>query len=531
MKDDNNTGTSLFLAGIIICGLLFCMIHGFVYGLLIRQPATKAEQIFWQHFVTGSLTGIEKLSVILVFILFVTGALVILWLFKMPHIQNLGLLKNRFTSYKGTASWASLSDYSKLLGSDGFLLGKLGFRQVRLSKKASYEHLMVVGPTGCGKTSSFIIPNILSLSEGWSVVVSDPKGEIAAVTEQHLKNRGWNILKFNPTNPDQTDKYNPLLVAKDEVEIAEIAEIILRNCYSAAGNAGDSQWVTFSLPLWEYCLLVEKYTSSKRPPSVQGAFSIAINWDEPSREQMARALGGKALTAYKIYCQSLNSPETAASIRTVLTSCVKLFTRSDIEQSTSRDSFYPVELRQKPTALFFQIPERKSELMKPFMATMYWQLMEHIIDTPGLPVMFLLDEFANIGKIPGFAQMAATVRSRNIALCIILQDIGQLSREYSREEQKDIVNNMKTKMFYPGLTGETGELCQQAAGHTTVSSNKFAFLNFSKDPHTWESRPLITPDELRRIPDGYALILAHNANPLLIQTVPYFKKSLIKFFG
>jgi len=228
--------------------------------------------------------------------------------------------------------------------------------------------------------------------------------------------------------------------------------------------------------------------------------------------------GGQAWEKHKMYLQSAKSPETMASIKTVLTSSLRLFSRPDVRRVISdipenKEPIYPENLRKSPTVFYIQVPERKSELLKPLMATMFWQLLEHIIDLDGCPVFFFLDEFPNIGKINSFAQMAATVRSRKISISIGLQGIEQLSREYSREEQSDIINNMKTKIIYPGSSGESPEYITKNLGYSTIKSRD----------GNYERRELLTPDEIRRIPDGKLLVLAHNLNPVLFDAVPYYQ--------
>lgn len=416
----------------------------------------------------------------------------------------------------GTAEFGTPYDLQKLLGKDGVVVGYHHRRPVRLSLRTSCEHVAVIGPTGCGKTSAFFVPNLLDLPVdlpvNTSAIVTDPKGEIAQLTAPYLRQMGWETYRFNPLDPDGSVSYNPLALASSDTEVSELAEITIKNGYSAHGQAGDTQWISFAQPLWEAVLLAEKQRNPGHP-TIQEAYEIVTSMTNEKQASLFKAIGGAALDRYLAYLQSAQAPETTASIKTVLVSSVKVFVRPDVATVTSgRDIFRPSLLRERPCVLYVQIPERKAHLMKPLSATMYWQIVEHIIDRNGLPIVFFLDEFPNIGQIPAFAQLAATLRSRRISLCLGLQGVEQLSREYSKEEQVDILNNIKTKVYYPGSTGDSGAYVSGLSGRSTIGW---------RDAE--QGRDLIAPDELRRIPDGRVLVLAHNLNPVMLKSLPYYK--------
>jgi len=447
---------------------------------------------------------------------------VLLFLFLFRNLKRKNLMK-RYANKQGTAEWAKEKEISKLLGNTGVAVGYqkkiLKPIPVRFNLRSSCEHVAVIGPTGCGKTSVYFIYNLLTLPEGASAVVTDPKGEIERTTKNTLRSRGWQTVAFNINNPESA-VYNPLAIAVDETEISEIADITLRNGYSSAGQSSDAQWVNLSASLWESLLLaaMEMKLEKGYGADIPTALSLITKYDDKKLLEIMSNVGGQAWEKHKMYLQSAKSPETMASIKTVLTSSLRLFSRPDVRRVISDtlengEPIHPEHLRKSPTVFYIQVPERKSELLKPLMATMFWQLLEHIIDLDGCPVFFFLDEFPNIGKINSFAQMAATVRSRKISISIGLQGIEQLSREYSKEEQSDIINNMKTKIIYPGSSGESPEYLTRILGYSTIKS---------KDGNH-ERRELLTPDEVRRIPDGKLLVLAHNLNPILLEAVPYYQ--------
>lgn len=431
------------------------------------------------------------------------------------------LVMRRYASHQGSAEWGSLLEIKGLLGGDGVVVGgrKRPFGRtepVRLSSRSSFEHVAVIGPTGCGKSTCFFVPNLMLLAPGASAVVTDPKGELEQMTASVLRRRGWRAYVFAPMDPGVSCGYDPLRCAKSDTEVSDIADIILRNGYDPEGRGSDTQWISFSAPLFEAVLYAAQQRSG-RGATVAEAASLVTEMDEKGRAEVFKQIGGRALSRYLAYLQSLESPETAGSIRTVLISSVRVFERPDVMAVASkRECLDFGALREAPTVLFVRIPERKAHLLKPLMATFFWQLLEHIADVPGCPVYFFLDEFPNIGKIPGFAAMAATLRSRGVSLCVGLQGVEQLAREYSEQEQKDILNNLKTKVYFPGSSGETGQYVSALAGYATAGDQRHG---------TSQRVELITAAELRTIPKGKVLLVAHSYQPLLLDALHYSKLS------
>ena len=513
---------AIIITAILIGGIFL----GWLYSLCLKL-AKAAEGTITEVFITFlrnrinryPLTPAETTATIYFFLIIIVATLLIIaaWMRISRYLSKKRIersVKKRHASEFGTSELSKLSDIKPVLGNDGVVIGAVKqfgrLKPVRLSARYSYEHSAVIGPTGCGKSSCFFLPNLLMLAPQTSAVVTDPKGELEAETTDYLRKKGWEIYRFSPFAPERSCGYDPLKCTKSDIEITDIADIILKNGYDTEGRAGDTQWINFSVPLLEAVLYAAKQEGGENAV-IYDAVKYVTEYTEEMRAERFKKLGGFAREKYMMYLQSIESPETASSIRTVLTSAVRIFTRQDIRNVAFQEPLIDfTELRKKPIVLFVQLPERKAHLLKPLMATFFWQMLEQITDTPGNPIFFFLDEFPNIGKIPGFAEMAATLRSRKISLNVGMQGIEQLAREYSEQEQKDILNNLKTKIFFPGSSGESGEYVSNLSGYSTIKKNDM------------EQRvELLSAAELRTIPDGKILAMLRNYPPILLDTLFY----------
>lgn len=561
---DKNLKVKVIAIAVILAFIVFIFIQSLIYGILLQLITKTDDGILAAGFklifrfikaITGtgklqSKDGIILVAGVVIFLLIAISAINAIKLYYplYKRWRRDLWIKRRTASSAGTSEWGSLNEAKTLLGNDGVIIGgkkkMRGLKPVRLSARYSFEHIAIIGPTGAGKSSTFFIPNLLALPKNTSVIVTDPKGELEALTAEKLRKEGWETYTFSPFQPDISSGYDPLRLIETEAEIADIADIILKNGYDPEGKGGDTQWINFAKPLWEASLYATKalsrfsndemvkmirhisnglkdkgggketarylrrFLSEGGLGTIDEAANFVTYLPEAAKKEIIEYIGGTALDRYLTYTQSLESPETAGSIRTVLTSSVQIFARPDVSEIAKKENKISFKsIRTKPTVIYVRIPERKAHILKPLMATFFWQSIEHIADTDGNPIFFLLDEFPNIGKIPGFAQMAATLRSRKISLCVALQGIEQLSREYSEHEQKDIINNLKTKIYYPGSTGETAEYASRISGYSTTG----------KDTRV----ELLTAAEARMIPEGKIMIMARNLPPFFLEAYHY----------
>lgn len=443
---------------------------------------------------------------------------------------------------QGTAKEGSLGELRSLSGKDGFVVSK----NFRLSGDKSYEHVAIIGPTGSGKSTSFFIPNLLDLDGEKSAVVTDPKGEMYEKTSGYLKSLGYTVIKLSPLKPSESDRhYNPLLIAKDTNELKEIAQLILTNGGKATelmsgASSGGADWINMAIPLLAaaFCYVREAGTYKTIDEAIQ-----MILGDDLKTLKLKMSKVPSAQRNFNLFLASSESEKTMSSIKSVLATNIQIFTDDNVIEFTKtpmetnaygdlvlskRQIFNPTILRKKPTVVFVCVEEIKSYYAMPLMSVFYSQVLEKCMSTDGQPVLFYLDEFANIGIIPSISTIVATARSRKIGISLGLQGVEQLKRNYGDHNASDILNNLKTKVVYSGLTGDSADYISNLAGVTTIESKStssqgefFGQQNISKQG---VSRNLIMPDEIRRMSPDKVLIIAHDKNPVYDSKNTYYNQ-------
>lgn len=460
---------------------------------------------------------------------------------------------------QGTAKEGSIADLREFLGNDGFSISK----QIRLSAKASYEHALVLGPTGSGKSSAFFIPNLLDLDGQHSAVVTDPKGEMCEKTRPYLEAKGYKIVKVSPLDPDRNEyKYNPLALTEDDQKIHEIAQIILINGgksieISTGSGMSSSEWINMSVPLFSAALAYVKYFGETQ--SIPEAIDIILR--DSLEEMEKKFIKNKfAYRQFLIFKSSAESEKTLASIKSVLTTNVQIFLEDKIESFVTPEMSYdeygnktinhdsllnPAILREQPTVLFICIPENQSTYMMPITSVLYSQILNiNISHADGCPILCFFDEFPNSGSVLGIDTIISTCRSRRIGVSICTQGIEQLQQVYGDKITSTLLNNLKTKLIFAGLTGDSAEYVSKLSGYTTVETKSYSSGGGGKTltdsifsgrqvSKGGARRELFTTDEIRTMPKDQVLVISQNANPIKDSINSYYtqKKYLKKLNG
>lgn len=468
---------------------------------------------------------------------------IITFLFKKENLKNYGLLltaiffayllfsmfliKEENINNLGDSKIADYKALRGLIGKNGLLLS----RNVQLSEETSCEHVLICGPTGSGKSSTFFIPNLLNIPQNSSIIVTDPKGELYRKTRAYNESIGRQCMVFSPLDPQNSIPYNPLELAKDITEVRELAQaIIINGANSVALAMGQTvntsaEWTNMAVPLFVASLLYCKNKGGEFC-NIQSALELILSKTE---EELQETFSEDPIVEmqYNIFKQASSSKKTLGSIKITLASNLQLFTDPKICMVTIGKGFNPKILRDKPTAIFIVCPEIKSSYVSPLMSVFYMQVLNKVMEYTGenLQVYAMLDEFANVGVIPNFGRLASTCRSRKLSLAIGLQGIEQLEENYGQKAGENILNNLKTKIFYSGLAPTTARYASEICGYTTVDTKSCTKNNKEEvsTSYSVQRRELLTVDEIRRLQQDKVLLVLHNRLPVIDKQNIYYK--------
>lgn len=413
-----------------------------------------------------------------------------------------------------------------LTASDGLRISD----NITLSSKMSKESVVIISPTGGGKTTRLFYPNLLNNKIKGSFVIGDPKGELYRDTSNYQYHQGRTPIIFSPLNPNISFKYNPLEQCTDITEVSALAETILINGAKSleiqtGTKAGGIEWIQMGLGLFTASLL---YCKEKEYPTntISNAVRLLINNSTEDLDALFSNCNEDIQEQYNLFKMALDSPKTASSIKVSITNNLRLFLDKNIEEVTKKTEVMAKDLRQSNVAMYISYPEVKSAYLSPLMAIFYSQVITKLMEIEGNDITFMLDEFANIGVINSFGNIISTSRSRGLSFLICLQSISQLESLYGTFNAKTILNNLKTKCVLSGLSDlNTLSYISELSGETeikvkTSTNNK----NSNSTSISSQKKKLFTSDEVRRISDSEILVIAHNRLPILDSATPYFKK-------
>jgi len=439
----------------------------------------------------------------------------LLWLAMAIPTIDLVLLFKKNKQKLATSRLGTQKDVEKLLGVDGLIIS----RNFQLSYKKTQEGVVVISPTGGGKTTGIFLPNLLSNSmPKSSIVITDIKKELWNLTSDYQKSIGREPILLEILG--ESGNYNPLDHCSDFTEMKDLASNLLQNGelaiqLNSGRTGGESTWINAAIPLWTATLLMCK--------TISGALKVLINTPSLELADKFESCGNKdAIEQWRIFASSAGSPKTYSSTVSTLLSSLQLFTDHNIIKTTSKSDFKPQDLRKKPIALYIVYTANKANYLSPFLSIFYSQLIDKIMQSEGLPVEFLMDEFANLGRISNFAQIVSVARSYKLGFCVCLQNIAQLVNIYGKNNTTTILNNLKTKCVLPSLSDyEALQYLSNLCGDKEVKTES---INDKGKSHSMTTRKLFTPDEIRRLNDEEILIIPHNKLPFLDNQNLYYNE-------
>ena len=401
-------------------------------------------------------------------------------------------------------------------------------------KYARNKNILVIGGSGSGKTRFFIKPSLLQQHS--SYVVTDPKGTLLVECGRMLERGGYAIRSLNTINFKKSMHYNPFVYIRSEKDILKLANTIIANTKGEGEKAGEDFWVKAERLYYQALIgliwyeapdeemnfgtLLEFINASEAREDDEN-FKNAV--DDIFEELEAKDPDHFAVRQYKKY--KLAAGKTAKSI---LISCGARLAPFDIRELRELMSYDELELDtlgDRKTALFVIISDT-DDTFNFVVSIMYTQLFNLLCDKADdecgghLPVHVrcLLDEFANIGQIPKFDKLIATIRSREISASIVLQSQSQLKALY-KDSADTIVGNCDTTIFLGGKESSTLKEMSEMLGKETIDlfntsdtrgTSRSYGINYQKT-----GKDLMTKDELAVMDGGKCIVQVRGVRPFL----------------
>lgn len=401
-------------------------------------------------------------------------------------------------------------------------------------KYARNKNVLVIGGSGSGKTRFYVKPNLMQMHS--SYCVTDPKGTIVLECGKMLEDNGYEIKILNTINFKKSMKYNPFAYLKSEKDILKLVQTIIANTKGEGEKAGEDFWVKAE-KLYYTALIGYIFYEAPKEEKIFKTLLDMIDASEVREDdetymnpidRLFEALEKRhpthfAVKQYKKY--KLAAGKTAKSI---LISCGARLAPFDIEELRelmSEDELELDTLGDRKTALFVIISDT-DDTFNFVVSIMYSQLFNLLCDKADdvyggrLPVHVrcLLDEFANIGLIPKFEKLIATIRSREISASIILQAQSQLKAIY-KDNADTIVGNCDSTLFLGGKEKTTLKELSETLGKETIDlyntsetrSNQKSFgLNYQKT-----GKDLMSQDEITVMDGGKCIFQLRGVRPFL----------------
>ena len=456
------------------------------------------------------------------------------------YLRGKNAKKYRHNEEYGSARWGNAQDIAPFVApkfEDNIILTQT--ERLMMSnrpanpKNARNKNVLIVGGSGSGKTRFWIKPNLLQCHS--SYVVTDPKGSIVVECGNALLKKGYRIKIFNTINFQKSMHYNPFAYIHSEKDILKLVTTLIANTKGEA-KGGDEFWEKSEKLLYTALIAYIHYEAPKTEQNFASLLELlnAMEVREDDEEfqnpvdLMFEDLNRKkpntfAYRQYRLY--KLAAGKTAKSILISCGARLAPFDIAELREITAYDELELDTLGDQKAALFLIMSDTDSTfnfLISMVYTQLFNLLCEKADDVYGgrLPVHVrcLIDEAANIGQIPNLEKLVATIRSREISACLVLQARSQLKAIY-KDNADTIIGNMDSQIFLGGSEPTTLKELNAALGKETIDTfntsdtrgNSPSYgTNFQKLGHE-----LMSQDELAVMDGGKCILQLRGVRPFL----------------
>ena len=517
--------------------LLLCLVFSLPIMYLALATAPYLHQGL-SGMLQGMARAIEKPNLV-----FCKDSLKTVLLFLLVYVGSIGIYFSMQKNYRrgaehGSAKWGNPQAVNRKYMQKPPKENKILTQQVRIGLDGRRHrrnlNVIVIGGSGAGKTRFYGKPNIMQANT--SFVVTDPKGEILRDTGHLLQDEGYEVRVLDLISMDKSHCYNPFVYLKDDNDVQKLVTNLFKATTPKNAQSQDPFWDTAASMLLLALIFYLKYEA----PEEEQNFAMVMEMlrygsvSEEDEEYISpldslfydlelREPNHIAVKYYKNYHSG--SGKTLKSIQITLAARLEKFNLESLADLTRTDELKLSMLGKKKSALFALIPDNDTSFNF-LVSILYTQLFQQLFfladhkygGSLPVPVHFLMDEFSNVSLPDDFEKALSVMRSRGVSVSIILQNLAQLKKLFEKEWES-ITGNCDSFLYLGGNEQSTHEYVSKLLGKETIDLNTYGKSagrngNYSTN-YQISGRELLTPDEVRKLDNRYALLFIRGENPIM----------------
>lgn len=403
----------------------------------------------------------------------------------------------------------------------------------RLSDKDSFEHIAIIAKPGSGKTTAYIVPNILDKAQYKnSMVITDPSGEIFNATSGYLSNRGFKILVINPDDLTKSCRFNPFdgLTAKNIIEIEQICSSIILSKY---GTDKEGIWNDGAIAILE---ILAKCLAFNEPKNLNlPNLNYLVNMFGENGSALDDWVVEHSINPYDLHDKSIvnawigltkNNKNMLTSYATIAKTALKQLNNRQIQNLLARNDIDFTSFRKQKTALYLIVPANQQSYYQFLVDVLYTRLfsvlMNKLPGTNDLSVYCFLDEFGSM-YINDFQALINNIRKYRVSLSIVMQSISQLDSKYGKNADA-IKGGLGSYLVLSGADYVTAKEISDIIGKKLLIERN----HFTEIEQHYHELTLLTPDQIRTLGGNQAVFLSKNRHPLIIDITPFYQNALFK---
>ena len=451
----------------------------------------------------------------------------------------------------GSAKWGDAHSINTKYEQKPFSTNRILTQNVSIGYDA-HKHrrnlnTIIVGGSGSGKTRFYAKPNLMQTNT--SFVITDPKGELARATGNLLQEHGYEVKVLDLINMDYSYCYNPFVYIRDDNDVQKLVTNLFKATTPKGSTTNDPFWDTAAemllLALMFYLRYEAPVDEQNFPMVMEMLRAGEVKEDDDMYISPLDMLFNKlednnpshiALKYYRSYHSG--SAKTLKSIQITLASRLEKFNLDSLARLTQTDELDLSSIGEKKIALFAVIPDNDTSFnfLVSILYTQVFQQLFSLADNKyngSLPVHvhFLMDEFANVSLPDDFEKILSTMRSRNVSVSIILQNMAQLKALFEKQWES-IVGNCDEFLYLGGNEQSTHKYVSELLGKETIDTNTYGKTLGSRGSYSTNyqntGRELLTPDEVRMLDNLKCILFIRGERPIIDNKYDILKHPNIK---